>query len=154
MMRLFHRLARLAVIAALPALSACGSATSPAEWSGSYVLVSIDGSALPGLNFSNEAVTLTVIADTLRLLDASSGEQARTQDALWPDSNETERVSQHSTFTYEVRRNRLELAYDCPPNALALCIAPPHGRGRLAGDVLSMRWFNDGRDFRYVRIDE
>jgi hypothetical protein len=60
-------------------------------------------------------------------------------------------VRQEQEYTYELRGNRIELTFECPPNAL--CIAPPHLWGELTADGLELRWHVDTDvPLRYRRV--
>lgn len=109
----------------------CELATAPQPAPGTYVLRSVAGDPLPTVQFATEYITVRVLADTLRLRADGTGterilQQAHLSTSTIPEPPE----ARESDVRYRTRRNRIELEYICPPNAL--CAAPPHLRGRLA----------------------
>jgi hypothetical protein len=114
----------------------CGNdPIAPSEVAGTYVLLSIDGNALPAAaGYQGPADgAVIVIADTLRLAADGSGSLVRVEQPF-PDPSSVERFE--STLHYHTTQGGLEITFDCPPDALMLCVAGPHITARLGATGL------------------
>ena len=99
-----------------------------------YVLRSVAGATLPAVWISNESVTVTVRADTIRLFSGGRGGRivvAEYEEAV-PSAPRVRRETADLDFAR--RGDRIELAFVCPD--LALCVAPPHFLGRVTPEGL------------------
>jgi hypothetical protein len=125
----------LSLVALLAA--ACGSDTlAPSTVSGTYVLLSINGNALPAAaGYQGPADgSVTVFADTLRLAADGSGSLVRVEQSF-PDESPLER--RESPLHFETTEDGLTITFDCPPNALMLCVGGPHIFARFAATGLT-----------------
>ncbi|HSJ06795.1 MAG TPA: hypothetical protein VK936_08835 [Longimicrobiales bacterium] len=112
-------------VVVLPA-AACGDllGTAPVEAT-AWALESLDGGSLPAVSVANEWVTLLTRADTLRFDGGTRGTQIVHWDAAYSSPEVADESGRtESAFRYRVRQGRVEISFDCPPNAL--CVAPPH----------------------------
>lgn len=104
----------------------CSALLEPSrEEATAWALESLDGAALPAVSMSNEWVTMVTRADTLRFGGRTRGLQIVHWDAAYASpevADETGRME--SEFSYRIVQGRVEISFDCPPNAL--CLAPPH----------------------------
>lgn len=136
--------------AAILAFASCDSPLSPSQVAGTYVLMPAEGTTLPVVVIDDEWITVSVLADTIRLRGDRSGEHARTQIAELHAAEDPPSVSTWRTeFHYRIRRGRIEISYICPPNAL--CTPPPHEIGRFEGDGFVLESIPEG--FVYRRVD-
>jgi len=115
----------LSLVAAL----SCGEPTAPLDTGGTYALVRIAGEALPAPSFESEFVRVASVADTLRFYPDGTGSSAVVQRVELPPGGAPEEMRFASPFHYRVDGVRVEIDFDCPPNAS--CVAPPHMVGRL-----------------------
>lgn len=125
----------LSLVALLAA--ACGSdPLAPSRVAGTYVLLSINGNSLPAAaGYQGPADgSVTVFADTLYLAADGSGSLVRVQQSL-PEPYPRDRLE--SALHFETTEDGLTITFDCPPNALALCIGGPHMTARLAASGLT-----------------
>jgi hypothetical protein len=116
-------------------LASCESPLSPARIAGTYVLMPVDTASLPVTLYDDEWSTVSIVADTIRLTSARSGEHVRVAHIHrklleQPDTTAVWRQS----FGYQIRGKRIEIGYPCPE--LANCLPPPHEIGRFVGDAL------------------
>lgn len=137
-----------------PALLALAAAWScdqplpldPDEVSGTYVLESVGGTPLPALVSDGEMFTVRMVADTFRLTRERTGARSY---ALRVRSNAVagqpeEAASVQTGLAYQLRGERIEFEFICPPNAL--CAPPPHWVGRVTATGLRL----DGQTGTYV----
>lgn len=102
-----------------PALfaAACSVGTDPEPDDGAYALVDVGGTAPP--------VTVaghTWIADTIRF---RRGDWSRVEVVVFEgDEVDPDAARRESNGFVRVDRARIVLDFRCPPNALALCVAP------------------------------
>lgn len=116
-----------------------------------YVLRSAGGAAIPAVWISNESVTVTVVADTIRLRADGRGDRVLVEEyrEATPFAPPTRREA--GTFDYTRRGDRIEISLRCPD--LALCVAPPHFVGRVTADGLVFdRALNYRTPLRYERV--
>jgi hypothetical protein len=110
----------LAVVA-----GSCRSTTEPLGEV--YVLRSIAGVPMPAPYAPNLEFSARKIADTL-FLGADGTGDAHT---VMEESLGGRVFTFNEGVTYTRRGNDVEVSYECPPNALALCVAPPHLIGKV-----------------------
>lgn len=119
----------------------CGSdPLAPSAVAGTYVLLSIDGNPLPAdAGYSGPAdEAIEVVADTLRLAADGSGSIVTVQETLdYPAAGDTSRARFESALHFTTSEGGIAITYDCPANALMLCIAGPHMTARLSAAGLS-----------------
>ena len=119
----------------------CGSdPLAPSEVAGTYVLLSIDGNPLPAdAGYSGPAdEAIEVVADTLRLAADGTGSIVTIQETIdYPASGDTSRTRLESTLHFTTSESGIAITFDCPPNALMLCVAGPHMTARLSTTGLS-----------------
>lgn len=123
-------------LAALFAMGCDSDPIAPSDVAGRYVLLSIDGDALPAAaGYQGPADgPITVIADTLRLAADGSGSLVRVEETS-PD--EQSRYRLETELHYETTEGGIAITFDCPPEALMLCIAGPHMTARLGATGLT-----------------
>ena len=111
------------VCAAIPL--ACSDSLAPGDVVGAYVLSSVAGDALPTLLYTTEFVKIRVVADTLRFSRDGRGSisTSRESEPVKGDGP-TEPFRWQAGFSYKRVDDRIDVAFDCPPNAN--CVAPPH----------------------------
>jgi hypothetical protein len=117
--------------------TACGSdPIAPSRVAGTYVLLSIDGNSLPAnAGYQGPADgPVTVFADTLRLAADGTGSLVRVQQSF-PEPSPRDRLE--STLQFETTEDGLAITFDCPPNALMLCVGGPQMTARLAATGLT-----------------
>lgn len=132
---------RITLALLVAAVSGCQSESSTAplgNLTGTYVLRSINGVALPTLGNGASMTDFTMIADTLRLYDSGQGVEVsvttRAGVAGTQVQSERFRTSSPSAGT-------LEIAYYCAdgdPAPLASCIAAPHHQGAFTATGLTL----------------
>jgi hypothetical protein len=75
--------------------------------------------------------------DTLRLAADGSGSLVRVEEIVHdPSSGEGSRTRFETTLHYETTEGGIAITFDCPPEALMLCIAGPHITARLGATGL------------------
>lgn len=145
------RVARALVLSIATLLvAACGDEPlAPSEVAGTYVLLSINGDALPAAaGYQGPADgPVTVIADTLLLAADGSGSLVRVQQP-YPDPGSVERLE--STLHYRTSESGLAISFDCPPNALMSCVAGPHISARLGATGLIATRLLGGQQEEFV----
>lgn len=104
---------------------ACDDSLGPGDIAGTYVLRSVAGDALPTVLITTELVKIRVLADTLRfkLEQRGSISTFRESEPVAGDGP-SEPFRWQSGFSYQIIDDRIEVAFDCPPNAS--CVEPPH----------------------------
>jgi hypothetical protein len=128
------------MLAALAA-AGCGSATAPADLAGTYVLRTVQGSALPAVLSSGQSAaggteTITLLASSFRF---ERGGAVRYVATL---RNVSDRPARDTSFTvtasltYRRVGPRVEISPDPPCPDTALCGG--YFTGRLAGDGLEI----------------
>lgn len=130
------------VLATAALLAACSSSTlEPTErWVSEariYVLSEVAGAPLPAVAGTSPGGTFTVRADTLRLEPDGHGTQV-TRMLVDPVDGASTEERWEARFTYVLRGDRFELSFNCPPEPISSCTAPPHDRGTLTGEVLRL----------------
>lgn len=123
-------------LAALLAVGCDSDPIAPSDVAGTYVLLSIDGDALPApAGYQGPAdESITVIADTLRLAANGSGSLVRVEE---PSSDEQTRYRFETALHYQATEGGIAITFDCPGNALMVCIAGPHMTARLGATGLT-----------------
>ncbi len=123
-------------LAALLATACSDDLLAPSEVAGTYVLLSINGNALPApAGYEGPADgSVIVIADTLRLAADGSGSLVRVEQ---PGPDPSSVVRHESPLHFETTEGGLAVTFDCPPDALMLCIAGPHLTARLGPSGLT-----------------
>ena len=104
---------------------ACGEPLRPGDVAGAYALQRVAGNSLPTIQYANGYVTVRVFAETLSFTPDGRGADITVRESetlaggpvTGPERNET-------VFGFRVVQGRIEIAFDCPPNAD--CVAPPH----------------------------
>lgn len=142
----------------LLASAACGHAeqlnpdVGPADLAAVYVLRSAGDAPVPAVWISNPSVTITVLADTIRLREGGQGERALVE-RYREDTPFAPGVRREGTdFEYERREDRIAISLPCPD--LASCVAPPHFVGRISNDGLVFdRALNYRTPLRYERVN-
>lgn len=117
---------RVVAAVALMVAVACENALAPSDVVGTYALRAVGKSALPTELYRNEYVIVRVFADTLHLRSDGTATIAsvRSTDPLQPGIDPTPPTLIASPAHYRLHDNRIEVAFDCPPNAD--CIPGPH----------------------------
>jgi hypothetical protein len=119
--------------AALPL--ACGEPLSPSKIAGAYALQRVAGDSLPALLYTNENVTVRVFAETLSFTPDGRGTVITVRESQpligGPSTGPTRG---EIAFGFQVVEGRIQIAFDCPPNAN--CAAPPHVLARWTGNGL------------------
>ncbi|HEY9427598.1 MAG TPA: hypothetical protein VIR34_10630 [Gemmatimonadaceae bacterium] len=127
-------------LVALLAMACSDEPLAPSAVAGTYVLLSIDGNPLPApAGYQGPADgSITVIADTLRLAADGSGSLVRVEQTS-PD--EQSRYRTETALHYQTTEGGIAITFDCPPEALMLCIAGPHMAARLSSGGLDATRF-------------
>lgn len=122
-------------IAAVFALGCDSEPIAPSNVAGTYVLLSINGNALPApAGYQGPADgSVVVVADTLRLAADGSGSLVRVEKAGSGDGTATRL---ETPLSFKTAEGGIAIAFDCPSNALMLCIAGPHMTARLSASGL------------------
>lgn len=126
-----NRVVRTLILALAAALVVgCGDEPlAPSQVAGTYVLLSIDGDPLPAsAGYPGPADgPVTVIADTLRLAADGSGSLVRILEigVTEPDEDASPTRTE-SPLHFETTASGIAITFDCPPDALAICVAGPH----------------------------
>ncbi|HET7549747.1 MAG TPA: hypothetical protein VFK04_00560 [Gemmatimonadaceae bacterium] len=130
-------------LAALLAIGCDSDPIAPSVVAGTYVLLSVDGDALPAdAGYSGPAdEPVLVLADTLRLAADGSGSLVRVEEIVHdPSSGEGTRYRSESTLHYTTTEGGIAITFDCPPSALMMCVAGPHMTARLgAAELIATR---------------
>jgi len=106
-------------------LIACGDSLGPGDVVGTYVLQKVAGDALPTLLYTTEFVKIRVFADTLRFkIDGRGSINTLRESEPVKGDGPSEPFRWQSGFSYKVVDDRIEVAFDCPPNAS--CVKAPH----------------------------
>ena len=104
-----------------------------------YALVSVAGEPLPALTVRNELVTVSTMADTIWLSPDGTGRRVtveRSHSAQSLPPGEVTRRSEHR-FGWSVdATGAFEGSIPCSDNAS--CVPPPHYRGTLTADRLTL----------------
>jgi hypothetical protein len=125
--------------AALLVMACSDSPLAPSAVAGTYVLLSIDGRALPTSSGSTGPADepLEVVADTLRLNLDGTGSRVRVQRIMSGASmGEWTPLRGESALHYATTGSGIAVTFDCPPNALMLCAAGPHMAARFSAPEL------------------
>lgn len=123
-------------LAVLLAVGCDSDPLAPSDVAGTYVLLSIGGNPLPApAGYQGPADgPITVIADTLRLAADGSGSLVRVEET---NPDEQSRYRLETALHYETTEGGIAITFDCPPEALMLCIAGPHMTARLGTSGLT-----------------
>jgi hypothetical protein len=113
------------IVALAVATASCRSTTE--SLGEVYVLRSIAGVPLPAEYAPNVEFKGRKLADTLFLNANGTGELHSTSE----ESLGGRVLLSDAPVTYQRQGNDLEVSYVCPPNALILCLAPPHLIGKV-----------------------
>ena len=120
-----RRIARTITLLCAAIPLACSDSLAPGDVLGTYVLRSVAGDALPTLLYTTEFVKIRVFADTLRFtLDGRGSINTLRESEPVKGDGPTEPFRWQEAFSYKIIEDRIEVAFDCPPNAN--CVAPPH----------------------------
>lgn len=131
-----------AVLLAALALAACTDAAGPAaagvpaELAGTYVLRDVAGDPLPAAVNEVQGATVVAAADTLRFEADGRGTVTRAYAFVHDDGRTDAMAVVPTPFSYAVVDGRIRVAFDCPIDALALCVEAPHLVLRADGDAL------------------
>jgi hypothetical protein len=125
---------RLLLLAAAPLLlaSSCRDITAPLDYDSNYTLTSIAGEPLPAEEFHSDFVRVVTVSETLRFRPDGTGNRISVEQVEEPVGTAPEEMRFDTPFHYVVENGRVQIAFDCPPNAS--CVAPPHMLGRLTSD--------------------
>lgn len=120
-----RRIARTITLLCAAILLACSDSLAPGDVFGTYVLHNVAGDALPALLYTTEFVRIRVFADTLRFTPDGRGSinTLRESEPVKGDGP-TEPFRWQTGFSYKLVEDRIEVSFDCPPNAS--CVKPPH----------------------------
>ena len=148
---------RIHLVPLLWLVSGCGSSSDPDPTANStYVLTRVSGDALPTELASNEVGQTRVYADTVRLAADGTGSSSGVTEfvPLAPAIPAVGPQGYSRPLHYRVGTNRIEIDWDCPPNAN--CIAPPHLIATVHNGGLQVQWGPQmrGREpMEYVRVE-
>ncbi len=145
------RRSRLMILCAA-LLVACGEPLSPSDVAGTYALQRVAGDTLPALLYTAGSVNVRVLADTLQFLSDRHGTQITVRESE-PVSGEpsTGPLRWTSAFVFGITGGRIEVGFECPPNAN--CVAPPHLVLRPTGDGLEASFALGARiPLTYTRV--
>ena len=125
------------LLAAAPLLLtlSCNDPTGPLVDDARYDLVHIAGEALPAQAFQTDLVRVTTESETLRFRADGTGSDIRSQLVEQPAGATPEEMHFDTPFHYVVANGRIQIGFDCPPNAS--CVAPPHMIGRMTSAGIS-----------------
>lgn len=145
----------LRALAALALLlfAACDSPLDPERVAGTYLLQTVDGAPLPAVTVENPGARVDRLSDLLELREDGTGrQQVRHRVTLRAPGSETTEESATWEFHYVVRSGRVEITYQCAPNAL--CAAGPHLSGGLRDGRLVLRHAGElgAQEFIYRRF--
>jgi hypothetical protein len=121
------------------------------QWSTAYVLRSAGGAAVPAVWISNESVTITVVADTIRLREGGQGHRVLVEEYREGTPAAPRQRREAGRFDYARRADRIEISLPCAD--IASCVAPPHSSGgsRRMGSSSSRR-STIASPLRYERV--
>jgi hypothetical protein len=102
----------------------CGEPLSPNDVAGTYVLRRVAGDSLPAVLYTTETWRIRIFADTLHFTSDGRGTivTVRELEPLTGGPSPGPRRGQNG-FGFRVIGNRIEVDFDCPPNAN--CTPPP-----------------------------
>ncbi len=116
-----------------------------------YVLRSAGGAAVPVVWISNESVTITVVADTMRLREGGQGRRVLVEEYREETPPAPRMHREAGRFDYTRRGDRIEISLPCAD--MASCVAPPHFVGRITPDGLVFEQALNYRvPLRYERV--
>ncbi|HUG42579.1 MAG TPA: hypothetical protein VMM12_19095 [Longimicrobiales bacterium] len=115
-----------AVAALLLAAAGCADPIEPADFAGAYELDAVAGEPLPAVLIEHETFRFHVHSDHLILNADGTGSRVTTGAADQMDGMPAKDVSWETDLVFHVVDQRIEIEFVCPPDALMLCIAPPH----------------------------
>jgi hypothetical protein len=119
-----------------------------------YVLRSAGGTPIPAVWISNQSVTVTVVADTIRLRSDGRGDRVLLEeyrDVAPGGRGGPARRREAGGFDYVRRGDRIEITLPCPD--LGLCVASPHFIGQVTLHGLTFdRALNYRTPLRYDRV--
>ena len=120
-----NRIARTITLLCAAIPLACSDSLAPGDVLGTYVLHNVAGDALPTLLYTTEFVIFRVFAVTLRftLNGRGSINTLRESEPVKGDGP-TEPFRWQTGFSYKLIEDRVEVVFDCPPNAS--CVKGPH----------------------------
>ncbi|HEX6054043.1 MAG TPA: hypothetical protein VFZ21_32455 [Gemmatimonadaceae bacterium] len=130
------RMVRGGIGAALAlAAQACSDASGldPVEL---YRMEQFEGVRLPALVFQGDGVSSTIVGAEALLLRGGQGRMTTTLRNVDPATPEGRIESHAFRFTYVVGGTRIEITYECPPNAD--CMPGPHLTGERLPDRLAL----------------
>jgi hypothetical protein len=129
-----HRIARTITFLCAAIPLACSDSLAPGDVLGTYVLHNVAGDALPTVLYTTDYATIRVFADTLRFAPDGRGSinTLRESEPVKGDGP-TEAFRWQTGFAFKLIDDRIEVTFDCPPNAD--CVRGPHLvlRGIAAG---------------------
>jgi hypothetical protein len=99
-----------------------------------YVLRSAAGRPIPAVWIRNPSVSVTVLADTIRLRGQGRGSRVLVEEYLEEVPGTPVKRNEAIEFEYVRQGDRIEISFPCP--GLALCVAPPHFVGRVTNHGL------------------
>src|SRR4051812_1300422 len=147
--------ARLLLLATAPLLLAtsCRDITAPLDYDSNYTLTSIAGDPLPARSFENDYMRMTSIAETLRFRPDGTGNRVSVERVEYvAGGTAPEELHFEAPFHYSVVDGRVQIGFDCPPNAL--CAAPPHMLGRLTSDGIRFDYVLGARvPQQYLKVE-
>jgi hypothetical protein len=131
---------QLALAILITLMLGCGESVGPDDAPGSYVLRRVDGDPLPAVLYDNEIYAVRVISDTIRLRADGTGTISGIRDALPLHEGLPAEGPVHAStnIRFKALVKRIEIEYECPPNAN--CLPPPHLIAHLRSDGLTARW--------------
>jgi len=120
-----RRLARSIALVCTTLLFGCGDSLGPGDVAGTYVLQRVAGDALPTLLYTTEFVKIRVFADTLRFkIDGRGSISTFRESEPVKGDGPSEPFRWQTGLSYRVVEDRIEVTFDCPPNAS--CVKGPH----------------------------
>lgn len=143
----------------IPALLVAGaligcSATEPRQLDAEFTLDAVAGDPIPAVVIDNEFISVSVIADTIRLFRDGTGERAIVTDVTEGAAITVDRRDRELTkLIYSLRDGHFEAEFFCPADAL--CAPPPHLVGTLQGTSLNLTLGTGWRaPLTYTRVEE
>jgi hypothetical protein len=129
-------LAALSVVLA----SACSNSLAPGELGDEYTLISVAGDVLPTALYTTEVGTLRGLSQSIRFGPTGTGSITETTELVPAESGAPGAGPTQTTlgFHWAEVSGRVEITYDCPPNAN--CAAGPHLIARVDGHALGVTW--------------
>jgi hypothetical protein len=138
--------------ATLAALAGCDSPLAPSRLAGTYVLAAVGEAPPPVVVIDDALMTITVLADTLRLQSNGSGEQVVVQHYRYHDTStrpaDTEILE--VPVYYQIRGDRIEFTFGCPRGKYCLAILANTFTGRLTADGLVIDTVPAPRAYRRI----